>query len=40
MPSYYRISDHERVAAAWRGKPVLSADEIEDIVAYLVTLRE
>jgi L-cysteine S-thiosulfotransferase len=40
MPSYYRISDHERVAAAWRGKPVLSADEIEDIVAFLVTLKD
>jgi sulfur-oxidizing protein SoxX len=40
MPSYYRISEYERVASAWRGKPVLSADEIEDIVAYLVTLRE
>ena len=25
---------------SWRGKPILSAEQIEDIVAYLVTLRE
>ena len=29
-----------RVGTAWRGKPILSAEQIEDIVAYLVTLRE
>jgi L-cysteine S-thiosulfotransferase len=41
MPSYYRVDDGDRrVAAAWRGKPVLAADEIEDLVAYLVTLKD
>ena len=41
MPSYYRIDDADRrVAAAWRGKPVLTADEIEDLVAYLATLKD
>ena len=40
MPSYYRIDGLDRVGAAWRGKPILSAEQIEDIVAYLVTLRE
>jgi sulfur-oxidizing protein SoxX len=30
----------EHVAPAWRGKPILSAEQIEDIVAYLATLRE
>ena len=40
MPSFYRIEGLVRVGAAWRGKPVLSAEQIEDIVAYLVTLRE
>jgi sulfur-oxidizing protein SoxX len=40
MPSYYRVDGLHRVGAAWRGKPILSAEQIEDIVAYLVTLRE
>jgi len=40
MPSYYRLDGLERVAPAWRGKPILSAEQIEDIVAYLATLRE
>lgn len=40
MPSYYRVDGLRRVAAAWRDKPVLAAGEIEDIVAYLLTLRD
>jgi L-cysteine S-thiosulfotransferase len=40
MPSYYRVDGLERVGAAWRGKPILSAEQIEDIVAYLASLRE
>jgi sulfur-oxidizing protein SoxX len=40
MPSYYRVEGLQRVGAAWRGKPILSAEQIEDIVAYLKTLRE
>jgi len=40
MPSYYRVEGLDRVGAAWRGKPILSAEQIEDIVAYLATLRE
>jgi len=40
MPPYYRIEGLERVAAAWRGKPILTAAQIEDVVAYLVTLRD
>ena len=40
MPSYYRIDGLDRVAPAWRGKPILSAEQIEDIVAYLATLRD
>ena len=40
MPPYYRVEGLTRVAAPWRGKPVLSADEIEDVVAFLTTLRE
>jgi L-cysteine S-thiosulfotransferase len=40
MPSYYRLDGLQRVGPAWRGRPILSAEQIEDIVAYLATLRE
>ena len=40
MPSYYRVEGLLRVGQAWRGKPILSAEQIEDIVAYLASLRE
>jgi hypothetical protein len=29
-----------RVATAFVGRPILTAEQIEDVVAYLVTLRE
>lgn len=40
MPAYYRVEGLERVAPAWRGRPVLNAQEIEDVVAFLATLRD
>ncbi|MBR0872014.1 sulfur oxidation c-type cytochrome SoxX [Bradyrhizobium tropiciagri] len=40
MPSYYRLDGLTRVGNAWRDRPILSAEQIEDIVAYLVTLRD
>jgi sulfur-oxidizing protein SoxX len=40
MPTYYRVDGLDRVGPAWRGKPILTAEQIEDIVAYLATLRE
>ena len=40
MPSYYRVDGLARVGTSWHGKPILSASQIEDIVAYLATLRE
>lgn len=40
MPPYYRVDGLERVAPAFRGKPVLTAEQIEDVVAYLATLRD
>lgn len=40
MPSYYRVDGLARVGPAWRGKPVLTAEEIEDVVAFLATLRD
>ena len=42
MPAYYAVvssSKDTRVAEGWRDKPVLTAEEIEDLVAYLQTLR-
>ena len=39
MPAYYRTDGLTRVAPSYRGKPVLSAEQIEDVVAYLVTLK-
>ena len=40
MPPYYRVDGLERVAASFRGKPILSAEQIEDVVAFLVTLKD
>jgi sulfur-oxidizing protein SoxX len=39
MPSYYRVEGLAGVAPQYRGKPVLTAQQVEDVVAYLLTLR-
>jgi L-cysteine S-thiosulfotransferase len=39
MPSYYKVTGLVQVAAAYAGKPILSAREVEDIVAWLATLQ-
>jgi sulfur-oxidizing protein SoxX len=39
MPAYFRTEGLTRVAPAFRGKSLLSAEQIEDVVAYLMTLR-
>jgi sulfur-oxidizing protein SoxX len=40
MPSYYKIDGLTRVGANWKDKPILTAAQIEDVVAYLATLRD
>jgi sulfur-oxidizing protein SoxX len=40
MPSFYRVDGLTRVAPAWRGKPILTAEQVEDVVAYLASLRD
>jgi sulfur-oxidizing protein SoxX len=40
MPIYYRTEGFARVAPAFRGKPVLTAEQIEDVVAFLTTLKD
>jgi sulfur-oxidizing protein SoxX len=39
MPSYFRSEGFVGVAAQYRGKTVLTAQEVEDVVAYLQTLK-
>jgi len=39
MPAYYDTSGRTRVAPSFRDKTILSAEQIEDVVAYLVTLK-
>ena len=39
MPAYYRTDRLDSVAGPYRGKPILDAEQIEDVVAYLLTLR-
>ena len=40
MPAYHGTEGLARVAPAWRGKTILSAEQIEDVVAFLMTLKD
>jgi sulfur-oxidizing protein SoxX len=40
MPPYYRVDGLRRVMGRYRGKPVLDAQQIEDVVAYLQGLAQ
>ena len=40
MPPYYKVEGLVRVAPAFAGKPILTAEQIEDVIAYLLTLRD
>ena len=39
MPAYYREHGLDTVASEFRGKPILTAQQVEDVIAYLQTLR-
>ena len=39
MPPYYRTAGLAHVAPAFKDKPILDAQQIEDVVAFLVTLK-
>lgn len=40
MPAFYRVEGFYRVMERFSGKPILTAQEVEDVVAYLMTLKE
>ena len=40
MPAFYSTDGLHRVAKKFQGKTMLSAEEIEDVVAYMMTLKE
>ena len=40
MPAYHRTEGLTRVTPAFRGKSILSAAQVEDVVAFLMTLKE
>ena len=39
MPDFYNTKGHKRVKKKFKGKTVLTAQEVEDVVAYLATLK-
>jgi sulfur-oxidizing protein SoxX len=39
MPSFYRVEGLNRVRKQFEGKPVLTAEQIEDVIAFLMTLK-
>lgn len=40
MPPYFRAEGQTRMARAFAGRTILTAEEIEDVTAFLATLRE
>ena len=40
MPPYFRTENLHDVVVAYRGRPALSAQEIEDVVVYLASLKD
>jgi sulfur-oxidizing protein SoxX len=39
MPAYYKVDGLMRVSETYRGNPILTASQIEDVIAYLQTLK-
>jgi L-cysteine S-thiosulfotransferase len=39
MPAFYRIDGLNRVRPEFAGKPILTAQQVEDVVAYLATMK-
>lgn len=40
MPPYHSLANLTRVGKRWQGTTILTAQEVEDVVAYLATLKE
>ncbi|MGF1562402.1 MAG: sulfur oxidation c-type cytochrome SoxX [Geminicoccaceae bacterium] len=40
MPGFYRVEGLNQVKEEFEGKPILTAQQVEDVVAYLLTLKE
>ena len=40
MPSFYRLKNGVRPAKKFDGKTILTAQQVEDVLAYLLTLKE
>ena len=39
MPAYYKMEGLHRLLERYRGKPILTLQQVEDVIAYLLTLK-
>ena len=40
MPSFYRLKNGARTAEDFQGKTILTAQQVEDVISYLLTLKQ